>query len=179
MSYLLALSDEKLLRQIQKGNGDAFEELYRRYGTDSFNYLIYLTGQTAVAEELLQETWLAVWRQAGRFRGEAQVKSWLLRIAHNQAISWRRRQKPDESLTQAEPLSSDENTEELALRQIENERLVALLDHLSPDHRAAIELIFFHQLTYEEAARVMDCPVGTVKSRVAYARSSLKAFWQD
>jgi RNA polymerase sigma-70 factor (ECF subfamily) len=171
----LHLTDDKLLRRIQEGDGAAFEALYGRYGTDLFNYLIYLTGQTAVAEELLQETWLAVWRQAGEFRGEAQVKSWLLRIAHNHAISWRRQQKPDEPLEEMSSFPAVEDTEETALRQIADDQLVALLDELSTDQRAAIELIFFHQLSYEEAAVVLDCPSGTVKSRVVYARRRLQA----
>jgi RNA polymerase sigma factor (sigma-70 family) len=168
------LSDDQLLRQIWRADQAAFEQLYDRCGTDLLNYLVYLTGDPAVAEELLQETWLAVWQQAGSFRGEAQVKTWLLRIAHNQAISWRRRQQPDCCLTEVEAQPAPHNTEESALCQIENDQLLALLAHLSPEQRAVIELVFFHQLKYEEVAHVLDCPVGTVKSRMAYARRQLK-----
>lgn len=175
MSQPVSLSDKKLLHQIKQGNATAFEQLYQRYGDDSFHYLIHLTGDVNVAEDLLQESWLAVWQQAGQFRGDARVKSWLLRIAHNQAVSWWRQQKPDKSLAEAEALLADDDTEETALQQIADDQLIALLEHLSPDHRAVIELIFFHQLSYEEAAQVIDCPVGTVKSRIAYARRHLKA----
>ena len=61
------------------------------------------------------------------------------------------------------------------MRQIENDQLLALLAYLSLEQRAVIELVFFHQLKYEEVAHVLDCPVGTVKSRMAHARRQLKA----
>jgi len=103
-----------------------------------------------------------------------------LRIAHNRAISWRRRQRPSHCLTEVEAQPAPHNTEEAALRQIEDDQLLTLLAYLSPDHRAVIELVFFHQLKYEEVAHVLDCPLGTVKSRMAHARRQLRAhgnFW--
>ena len=162
-------ADFDLLRQVAAGDEAAFAELYDLYASLVYNYLLRLVNEPAVAEEILQEVFLAMWRSARGFRAEAKVRTWLLRIAHHQAVSWLRRKRtvlwPDDELEQE---TVDSFEEDLAhVWQIE--QLRGALVRLSPKHRAVIELTFVQGLSYTEIAQVMNCPIGTVKSRMSYA----------
>jgi len=162
-------ADFDLLRQVAAGDEAAFAELYDLYASLVYNYLLRLVNEPAVAEEILQEVFLAMWRGARGFRAEAKVRTWLLRIAHHQAVSWLRRKRtvlwPDDELEQE---TVDSFEEDLAhVWQIE--QLRGALVRLSPKHRAVIELTFVQGLSYTEIAQVMNCPIGTVKSRMSYA----------
>jgi RNA polymerase sigma-70 factor (ECF subfamily) len=162
-------ADVDLLRQAAAGDEAAFAELYDLYAPPVYNYLLRLVNEPSVAEEILQEVFLAMWRGARRFRAEAKVKTWLLRIAHHQAVSWLRRKRtvlwPDDEL-EGDAAASIE--EDLA-RHWQIDQVRGALARLSPKHRAVIELTFVHGLSYLEIAQVMNCPIGTVKSRMSYA----------
>ncbi|MBI5564304.1 MAG: RNA polymerase sigma factor [Chloroflexi bacterium] len=169
-------SDVELLRQVASGDARAFDELYVLYGAVVYNYLLRLVNEPPIAEELLQEVFLAVWRGADRFRAEAKVKTWLLRIAHHQAVTWLRRHRPASSLDEAAEIAADDDhIDERLAWAWEADRVRAALTELSPKHRAVIELAFVHDLPYTEIARIVDCPVGTVKSRMSYALRHLTA----
>lgn len=169
-------TDAELLILSTRGDATAFELLYQRHNRALYNYLLRLIHRPTVAEELLQEVFLAAWKAASQFRGEAKVKNWLFRIAHHRAVSWLRRNRE-------ELMSDDEIPDEPVTSQGERrvedswriEQLHIALDRLSPTHRAVLELAFFHELNYAEIAEIMDCPVGTVKSRMSYARRNLSA----
>lgn len=164
------VTDVELLRQVAAGDARAFDELYVLYGAVVYNYLLRLVNEPVIAEDLLQDVFLAVWQGADRFRAEAKVKTWLLRIAHHQAVSWLRRHRPASSLDDATDLADDDDhIDERLVQAWQADRVRAALEALSPKHRAAIELAFAHDLPYAEIARIMDCPVGTVKSRMSYA----------
>lgn len=164
------VTDVELLRQVAAGDARAFDELYVLYGAVVYNFLLRLVNEPAIAEELLQDVFLAVWQGADRFRAEAKVKTWLLRIAHHQAVSWLRRHRPANSLDDASDLAGDDDhIDDQLARNWQADRVRAALQELSPKHRAVIELVFTHDLPYAEIARIMDCPVGTVKSRMSYA----------
>ena len=167
-------TDAELLRQIARGDEQAFEVLYGCHSTPLYNYLLRLTHHTTVAEDLLQEVFVVAWEKAGSFRGDAQVKTWLFRIAHHQAISWLRRKR--EVLTVDDKIHDQPVPPQAETRLIETwraEQLGTALDKLSPEHRAVLELAYFYDMPYAEIAKIMDCPVGTVKSRLNYARRSL------
>jgi len=168
--------DVVLLRQVASGDEGAFDELYVLYGAVVYNFLLRLVNEPPVAEELLQEVFLAVWQGADRFRAEAKVKTWLLRIAHHKAVSWLRHHRPASSLDEAaEVAAGDDHIDERLVRAWEADRVRAALSELSPKHRAVIELAFVHDLPYADIARIVDCPVGTVKSRMSYALRHLTA----
>ncbi len=162
-------ADFDLVRRVAAGDEAAFAELYDLYAPPVYNYLLRLVNESAVAEDILQEVFLALWRGARNFRAEAQVKTWLLRIAHHQAVSWLRRKRA--------VLWSDDELDQEAAESIEDDltgswqidQLRGALARLSPKHRAVIELTFVHGLSYLEIAQVMNCPIGTVKSRMSYA----------
>ena len=162
--------------RIAAGDDRAFDELYQLYAPAVYTYLLRLVNETSVAEELLQEVFLAVWRSADRFRAEATVKTWLLRIAHHQAVSWLRRHRQVSSLDEAaEVAAEDDHFDERLVRAWQADRVRAALTQLSPKHRAVIELAFGQDLPYQEIAQIVDCPVGTVKSRMSYALRHLTA----
>ena len=141
---------------------------YDLYAPPVYNYLLRLVNESAVAEEILQEVFLAMWQGAHRFREEAKVKTWLLRIAHHQAVSWLRRTRaaacgPTTNLKPTSTIPS-RNIWRAAGRSIRSARRWR---SLTPNHRAVIELTFVQGLSYAEIADVMNCPIGTVKSRMS------------
>lgn len=171
-------SDRDLLESTANGDEEAFSELYHRYAVASYNYLLRLVYEEAEAEDLLQEVFVGVWRGAGMFRGQSSVKTWLFRIAHNQAVSWLRRNKRA-SLPIISPLRdelglpADDNPERQAIQSFQSEWVHVALTQLSPKHRAVVELTFVHNFSYREIAEILRCPIGTVKSRMSYALRNL------
>ena len=169
-------ADHQLLRRVASGDERAFDELYVLYGAVVYNFLLRLVNEPPVAEELLQDVFLAVWQGADRFRAEAKVKTWLLRIAHHKAVSWLRHHQPASSLDEATDIAAeDDHIDERLARAWKADRVRAALGELSPKHRAVIELAFVHDLPYADIARIVDGPVGTVKSRMSYALRHLTA----
>jgi RNA polymerase sigma-70 factor (ECF subfamily) len=167
------LTDRQLLRLVADGDEQALDKLYQRHSTTLYNYLLRLIHEPPIAEELLQEVFLAVWQGAGRFRGQSKITTWLFRIAHNQAVSWLRRRREATTLDELTHLPAEGNPEEKAMASWRADQIQWALDQLSPKHRAVLELAFYHGLPYAEIAEIVDCPVGTVKSRVSYARKYL------
>jgi RNA polymerase sigma-70 factor, ECF subfamily len=179
LAIVVPSTDTELLRQVAAGDESAFAELYDLYAPPVYNYLLRLVNESAVAEEILQEVFLAMWQSAHRFREQAKVKTWLLRIAHHQAVSWLRR-------TRATPWTEDEleaddhePIEEQLTHSWRVDQVRAALTRLSSNHRAVIELTFVQGLSYAEVAEVMTCPIGTVKSRMSYALRHLNTLLSE
>src|SRR5512143_294699 len=107
LAVAFSTTEIELLRQVAAGDEAAFAELYDLYAPPVYNYLLRLVNEGAVAEEILQEVFLAMWQGAPRFREEAKVKTWLLRIAHHQAVSWLRRSR--NTLWSNDELEADEH----------------------------------------------------------------------
>ncbi len=172
-------TDVELLRQVAAGDEVAFAELYDQYAPPVYNYLLRLVNESAVAEEILQEVFLVMWQSAHRFREEAKVKTWLLRIAHHQAVSWLRRTRA--TLWPNDELEDDEidHIEDHLANRWQIEQIRAALTQLSPNHRAVVELTFVQGLSYAEIAEVMNCPIGTVKSRMSYALRHLNTLLSE
>lgn len=168
------VQDADLIEQIARRNEVAFEELYRRFNGMLYNFLKGLVSDQYAAEELLQEVFLAVWKGAGRFRRMASVKTWLFNIAYKQGISWlrKRRELPVEDL---DNLPACQNPEQSILAGTDREVLLQAFEQLSPQHRSVVELVLYYEMPYAEVAQVLECPVGTVKSRLSYARKQMVA----
>ena len=157
-----------LLRQIRDGDKAAFDQLYQEHAPMLYTYLLRLLTDEQAAQDVLQIVFLAVWQQAGKFRGEASVRTWLLRIASYQAISWHRHNHQQQNLSEVEWI------EELNWQEIrsnferieEYQGLQQALFHLSAEQRALLELTFVHELPPQQIASILSCPVGTVKSRL-------------
>jgi RNA polymerase sigma factor (sigma-70 family) len=164
-----------LLRRVGRGDSDALATLYRRHAEGLFRFLLRLAGDRGLAEEILQDTLLAVWRGAGGFEGRSQVRTWLYGIARRQAHNRLRASRPVESgldevteLAEARP-----GPEELALAGLERDRVLAAVDRLSLVQREVVVLMVVAQLSHAEIAAVVGIPVGTVKSRLHHARAAL------
>lgn len=172
-------SDDQLLQGTVRRDEQAFGDLYDRYSGPIYNYLLRLIHERGVAEELLQEVFIAVWEGASRFRGQAKVSTWLYRIAHHQAVDWLRKRRPIplEEVGRM-PAGDCPGPEEKALQAWDADQVAAALDQLSADHRAVLELVFFRHMSYGEVAQAVGCPVGTVKSRVSYAKRCLNGVFK-
>ena len=170
-------SDVTCIRAIAHGERRAMNQLYARHNARVYRFILRITGNASVAEDLVSDVFLEVWRQAGRFEGRSQVSTWLLAIARNKAISATRRRKYDELNDEALELIEDpaDDPEETLEK---NERATLLrkcLDRLSPAHREIIDLVYYHEKSVEEAAEITGIPAATVKTRMFYARKQLAA----
>jgi RNA polymerase sigma-70 factor (ECF subfamily) len=173
-------SDETLIGAVARGDQGALRDLYDRHADATLRLIRRSTGDAGLAEDILQETWLAVWRSAGSFRGDGSVRSWLLGVARRQAYNrLRRNEAPpvDDSLTEAVPDAAASVEEEVLDHATEQElaRLIATL----PEHlQEVLYLVLVDELRYREVAGVLAIPVGTVKSRMSHARRRLAELLQ-
>jgi RNA polymerase sigma factor (sigma-70 family) len=167
--------DEVLLGRVGRGDAGALTVLYQRHADGLFWFLLRLAGDRMLAEEILQDTLLAVWRSAAGFAGRSQVRTWLYGVARRQAHNRLRVARPVEAgLDEVAELSAVEpGPEELALASVERERVLAAIDRLSLVHREVVLLTFVGELSQVEIAEVVGVPVGTVKSRLHNARAAL------
>ncbi len=168
--------DVGLIDAMAAGDTQALDQLYERYGGQILAFLMARLNNRALAEEVLQDTMLAAWRNAAQFRGESSVKTWLLVIARNRAINTQRRYQPQLVDVDAayDLASSDTGPQELVEREFDKARVRAALEHLSPDQREVLVLFFFQQLTGPEIAEVLNISIGTVKSRLHRAKEALR-----
>lgn len=173
MTYLP--DDVTLVARIAAREDAALRELYVLYGQRMMAYALRLTQDQVLAEDVVQDSLVAVWRSAGRFRGEGRVIAWLLGIVHHTAMKAQRHSHEPISELMTETLTA---TDPLPEEQVEaDERATWIrrgLQSLTPNHRAALELVFYHGLSLAEVADVCGCPVGTIKSRLSYARRYLR-----
>ena len=169
--------DLQLLRRVAHGEQQALADLYERHGRPLFRYLLQLVPDRGVAEEVLQDTLVAVWKSAHTFQGKSRVETWLFGVAHRQAHNTlRRRGLPLADIREIEALPSTlPEPETSLLATIAREELTESLGRLAPLHREILHLIFVRQLSYQECADVLDVPVGTIRSRLSTARRALRA----
>lgn len=179
--------DHPLIARIARRDATALERLYALYRPRLWRYLWQqLEGDSGAVEDALQEVFLAVWHAAGDFRGEAKVNTWIFRIAHHQVARRQRSaaRRPEGHLAELIPPDDDDGRSDDArgeLAQASHEgavldRLVlaAAFGRLAAKHREALELVYQQGFTLEEVAQILDVPLGTVKSRISYARRALQ-----
>ena len=168
--------DAGLLRRIAQGDGDAMASFYRQHGRVVFaQVLLVVGGQRVLAEEIVQDTMLAVWRGAGSFRGESSVRSWVIAIARRQTRDRLRRRRlrvVDDAFLADQPGSAP-GPEVTALDRAELTEVRDAIRELAPAHREVLGLAFGTGLSLPEVADVLQIPIGTVKSRLTAARTAL------
>jgi len=170
-----ACDDARLLARIGQGDEDAMAEFYRAHGRVVLAQVLLVTGERVLAEEIVQDTMLAVWRGAAAFRGESLVRSWVIAIARRQTrdrLRGRRLRVVDDAFLADQP-GSGPGPEVMALDRAELAEVRAAIRDLGPSHRELLGLVFGAGLSLPEVADVLEIPVGTVKSRLASARVAL------
>ena len=168
-----------IARVVAENDHRAFAQLVNRHQSKLRYSLRQLTGwDEALADDLAQETFIKAYNALGSFRGDANFGTWLYRIAYNCFAAHMRTQKPMQQLNEKllEDQSYDAGTAQALHRDF-----AAALQQLSEDQRVALHLYLQRELTHQEIADVMNCPLGTVKSHIQRGRKKLKsllASWQ-
>jgi RNA polymerase sigma-70 factor (ECF subfamily) len=169
---LRSLADEDLMQLVRHGQAAAFEVIYERHSRAAFSLAYRMAGSRGVAEDVVQEAFLNVWRSGARYeRTRGSVRTWVLGVVHHRAIDalrrsfvHERRRAGDEGI--AELLETGERTEVAAARNEEAETIRAALGRLPADQCQVIELAYFGGFTHTEIADMLQTPVGTIKGRM-------------
>jgi len=175
LSANLSASDEVLIGRIAKGDRLAMQVLFARHQVRVYRFVIRLVGNQTVAEDLISEVFLDVWRQADRFEGRSAVSTWLLAIARFKALSVMRR-KPDQELNDEMAGAIEDKADDPEISIQKKDKSAALrrcLEVLSPEHREVIDLVYYHEKSVLEVAQIVGIPEATVKTRMFYARKRL------
>jgi RNA polymerase sigma-70 factor, ECF subfamily len=168
-------SDETLIERIATGDQLAMRTLFARHRVMLYRWVRRIVDDEALAEDLLSEVFLDVWRQAAAFEARSSVSTWLLAIARHKALSARRRRSDiplDEAMAATLPDLADDP--ECALAKKDRAAVLRqCLDRLSPEHREVIDLVYYHGKSVKEVAAIVDANEATVKTRMFYARKKL------
>jgi RNA polymerase sigma-70 factor (ECF subfamily) len=170
-------ADLEIIRRVARGDRQALTDLYVRHGQELFQYLQRLTNDRDLAEELLQDTLVAAWKNAGTYRAEGSARAWLFGIGRRRAYKRLRHLEPpraDPAELESLP-ARDLEPETALLAGITRDEIAGALLRLLPIHREVLLLTFVHELPYAETASILGVPVGTVKSRLSNARRSMRA----
>ncbi|HWC27871.1 MAG TPA: sigma-70 family RNA polymerase sigma factor [Solirubrobacteraceae bacterium] len=178
---LRELADEELMQLVRRGGADAFEVVYERHSSAAFSLAYRMCGTRAAAEDVVQESFLSLWRSGARYdRTRGSVRTWMLGIVHNRAIdSLRRsivhdrRRASDEGIE--ERFEARERTEAEVARRDEAEEIRQALLTLPAEQCRVIELAYFGGFTQAEIASMLDTPVGTVKGRMRLGLEKMRA----
>jgi RNA polymerase sigma-70 factor (ECF subfamily) len=168
--------DQALIERIVARDIGAFEALYRIYHPRLDRFLGIVTPRRTIVEEALNDTMLVVWRRAATYTGGCKVSTWIFAIAYRTALKALRTQdEPVEANGVDELACDDAGPEQEAIRQQTQAALASALATLSAEQRAVLVLTYFHDLPYAEIARIVECPVDTVKTRMFHGRRRLRA----
>jgi RNA polymerase sigma-70 factor (ECF subfamily) len=170
-----ATSDEMLLEGIADGGRHAMHILYCRHNVRVYRFILRIVRDTTIAEDLVSQVFLDVWRTARQFEGRSQVSTWLLSIARFKALT-ALRQRRHEDIDQEDVLeiADEADTPEASLDRANTRAILrACVAKLSPAHREIINLVYYHEKSVEEAGEIIGIPQSTVKTRMFYARRQL------
>ena len=187
MSKYESLGDAELLTLVAHGDKDALEGFYNRYAHVVFSLARYMLKDAALAEEITQEVFLALWQKASTFNPQrGSPKGWLMSITHHRVIDHvrsakRARESTDRVARDLFNLHalSQVHTEEEAHRNMDRQRVVKSLESLPEEQRKVILLAYFEGYSQSEIANALDQPLGTVKTRLRLAIQKLRAMYTE
>lgn len=171
-----ALDEARLIARIAATRDlRAFEQLYRIYHPRLTRFISNILRKPQAVEEALNDALMVVWRKPESYNGTSKVSTWIFAIAYRVALKARSRldEPVDDPWAELRPSGDVGPEQELSQRQTQ-EILAAAMGRLSAEHRAVVDLTYFHEAGYSEIAEILDCPVGTVKTRMMHARKHLK-----
>jgi RNA polymerase sigma-70 factor (ECF subfamily) len=177
---LSVLADEELMQLVYRGQAEAFEVIYDRHADAAFSLAYRMCGQRALAEDVVQEGFLSLWRSGAHYdRARGSVRSWVLGIVHNRAIdALRRRTVHDRGRVSGEGIeervASPERIDVEVARRDEAREVRDALEQLPDEQSRVIELAFFGGLTHVQIASMLDTPVGTVKGRMRLGLAKMR-----
>jgi RNA polymerase sigma-70 factor (ECF subfamily) len=169
------VSDQELIGLIAGNDKNAMRVLFGRHNVRVFRFVVRIVSNQEMAEDLVNEVFLEVWRNAGRFEARSQVTTWILAIARNKAIAALRRRPNtvnDENVMAS--MEDPADGPEVAMQKSDRSAVLRdCLEQLSPAHREIIDLVYYHERSVGEVAKIIRVPVNTVKTRMFYARKHL------
>ena len=176
-----ARMDRDLLARIAGQDRAAMQALFARHNVRVYRFILRRVRNDAVAEELVNEVFLDVWRQAGRYEGRSAVSTWMLAIAHNKAVSALRKRTEDglDDETADTLIDAEDDPEVAAQKQSKATIMRQCIDRLSDEHREVIDLVYYHEKSVREVAEIAGVPEATVKTRMFYARKQLSELLQN
>jgi RNA polymerase sigma-70 factor (ECF subfamily) len=168
-------SDEALIGRIAAGDKLAMQLLFARHHVRVYRFVLRFVRDESLAEDLISEVFLDVWRQASRFERRSSVGTWLLAIGRHKALSalrGRRSELLDDE--QAAAIEDPGDDPEMAVQKKDKSEILRdCLNGLSAEHREIIDLVYYHEKSVEEVAGIVGIPANTVKTRMFYARKRL------
>ena len=175
--------DAKLIARIHDGDLSAFETLYNKYKREVFQTALGITRDRNAAEEILQDCLVRTYTNIHKLNGTGSIAPWLHRVTVNLSYSWGSRRRPfmlplEEMLDRMTAPSSYSPERHAERREIQ-EVVEEAIGSLSRKHRAVVVLYYLHDFSLAEIAHILDCPVGTVKSRLHYACRNLKRYLRN
>ncbi|MGM9558219.1 MAG: sigma-70 family RNA polymerase sigma factor [Oscillospiraceae bacterium] len=184
------MQDELLIRRAQSGDEGAFEQLLLAHQKSVYNLCLRMAGNPDDALDLSQEAFIRAWRALGQYQFDAAFSTWLFRLTSNVCIDFLRKQKrqqhmsltvtdddePGEEFTVPDPAPGPE---EQAVHNERRQAVARAMAALPEDYRAVMQLRAVEELSYEQIAEILDIKVGTVKSRLARARTQLRKILKD
>jgi RNA polymerase sigma-70 factor, ECF subfamily len=175
-----SLADEDLMALVQRGDARAFEAIYDRHGSAAFSLAYRIAGNRTVAEDIVQEAFLSVWRSSVRYQAErGNLRSWLLSVVHNRAIDALRRQvvhtkRQVDAEGIEERKAAPELTDVEAFRREEAQSIRSAMERLPTDQLRVVELSYFGGFTHSQIAEMLGEPLGTVKGRMRLALDKMR-----
>ncbi len=171
-------SDEHLINKALDGSQRAWVKLVRRYESRVYNYCVRMCGSSSEAMDLMQEVFLAVYRNLPNFRGQSQFITWLFRIAANKSTDWLRAKHRIPTFEATEVTPEHKVTHQTPMHQIQtsqsNEQIMQSLAQLPDEQRQVVELKFFQHFTFDEISMQLGISANTAKTRLYAALKKLK-----
>jgi RNA polymerase sigma-70 factor, ECF subfamily len=169
-------SDEALIGAIAAGNRRAMQTLYARHNVRIYRFVLRLTNDSSLAEDLVSEVFIDVWHGAQGFKAKSRVSTWMLAIARHKALSaLRRRSDARLDVYTAAVIADPADDAETTMNNRDRSAIVQqCLSQLSPLHREVLDLVYYHEKSVNEVAEIVGAPANIVKTRMFYARKRMQ-----